>query len=330
MKELKVGFIGCGGIAKGHATRLSTLSEVRLKAFSDIVEEKAREFSRQHGGNVYTDWRAMMDREALDIVYVCLPPFAHTDEVMVAAEKGVNIFIEKPIALELALAKRMAEAVRKQGVKSQVGYNCRFGYGVEKAKSIIESGEAGDVGLAFGRYWCNFLGGSWWRDKKRSGGQIVEQATHLYDALRYLCGDIERVYCETDKRFWVDVPDLTIEDVSSTTFRFKSGGVGSIVSTTGGVPNRWWFHWLIAAKNYTFESQDTATLTLYTTQTPVRMESTSEERDTYLLESKDFVKAILENGETRTPITEGVKSLEFTLAAMKSMEERCPVALPLE
>lgn len=126
------------------------------------------------------------------------------------------------------------------------------------------------------------------------------------------------------------MPDLTIEDVSSTTFRFKSGGVGSIVSTTGGVPNRWWFHWLIAAKNYTFESQDTATLTLYTTQTPVRMESTSEERDTYLLESKDFVKAILENGETRTPITEGVKSLEFTLAAMKSMEERCPVALPLE
>ena len=318
LNELKIGIIGCGGIAGAHVTRLSTLKEVKLAAFSDIDEGRAKDFSGKYGGNAYTDWHEMLDKEELDIVYICLPPFAHTDEVMFAAEKGLHIFIEKPIALNMDLANRMVRAVEKGGVKSQVGYNCRFGLAMEKAKELLEGGDAGDVGLALGWYWCHYLGKEWWRDKNRSGGQIVEQATHLYDALRHLCGDVEKVYGEMNKKFWVDTPDLTIEDVSSLTFRFKSGAVGAIVSTTWGVANQWWLRWLIAAKNYTLESPDTNTLTLYTTEAPVKRETLYEERDTYLLETQDLVQAILKDKGTRTPMVEGAKSLEFTLAAMKS------------
>ena len=331
LKTLKVGMIGCGGIAGIHATRLSTLKEVKLSAFCDLVEDKAKAFSVKYGGNVYADWHEMLDREKLDVVYICLPPFAHRDEVMVAAERGIHMFIEKPIALSMGLARRMVEAVKKYDVRSQVGYNCRFGFGVEKAKGLIERGEAGDIGLALGWYWCNFLHTlAWWRDKEKSGGQIVEQATHLYDALRYLCGDVDRIYGEMNRKFWVEVPDLTIEDVSSSTFAFKSGAVGAIVSTTWGVPKRWWLRWLIAAKNYTLESSDVNTLSLYTTRAPVKTQTFSEERDTYLLEAQDLIRAILEDRKTRTPMVEGAKTLEFTLAAMKSMETGRPVKLPLQ
>ena len=330
MNKLRVGMIGCGGIAKLHAERLIKLDDVELVAFADILKDRASAFSKSYGGRAYIDWREMVDRERLDIVYICLPPFAHEDEVMVAAEKGIHIFIEKPIALNVDLAQRMVRAVEKSGVKSQVGYNCRFGLAVEESKKLIQNGDAGEVGLAFGMYWCHFLGGAWWRDKEKSGGQIVEQSTHLYDALRYLCGEVEEVHGYMNRRFWTDVPDLTIEDVSSSTFKFKSGAVGSIVATTWGVPSRWWLRWMIATTNYTLESRDASTLTLYSTKEPLKTKMLSEVRDTYLLEAKDLIHAVVEDDETRTPIGEGVKTLEFTLAAMKSMETGKPVKLPLK
>jgi len=330
LDKLKVGMIGCGGIAKVHARGLNTIGEVKMEAFADIVEDNAKAFAAQYGGRVYTDWNEMLDKEKLDIVYICLPPFAHEEEVMAAAEKGLHIFIEKPIALNMKLAREMVRAVKKCDVKSQVGYCCRFGAGIEKARNLIQSGEAGDSGLAVGWYWCHFLGGPWWRDKKKSGGQVVEQSTHLYDAFRYLCGDVETVYGQMNKKFWVDVPDLTNEDVSSSTFRFKSGAVGAIVATTWGVPNQWWLRWLIQTKNYTLESSGANSLTFSTTQAPVKTQMITEERDIYALEAKDLVRAILEDKETVTPMEDGAKTLEFTLAARKSMENGRPVSLPLE
>ncbi|OYT48867.1 lipopolysaccharide biosynthesis protein, partial [Candidatus Bathyarchaeota archaeon ex4484_231] len=82
--------IGCGGIARMHAKRLSTLEEAKMTAYADIDVEKAKNFSETYGGKAYSDWHEMLDKEKLDIVYICLPPFAHTDEVMVAAEKGIH------------------------------------------------------------------------------------------------------------------------------------------------------------------------------------------------------------------------------------------------
>ena len=322
--------IGCGGIARVHGERLSKLDEVQLAAFADIVSEKAAAFSESYGGKAYTDWHEMLDCERLDIVYVCLPPFSHDDEVMVAAEKGIHIFIEKPIALKMDLARKMVRAVEKSGVKSQVGYNCRFGLAVEEAKRLIESGDGGQIGLALGTYWCHFLGGAWWRDKEKSGGQIIEQSTHLYDAIRYLCGEVDEVCGYMNRKFWTDVPDMTVEDVSSSTFRFKSGAVGSIVATTWGVSSQWWLRWMIAARNYTLESRDANTLTVHSTESPLKTRMLSEVRDTYLLEAKDLIHAVLENEETKTPIGEGAKTLEFTLAAMRSMETGSLVRLPLE
>ncbi|MEM2960382.1 MAG: Gfo/Idh/MocA family oxidoreductase [Candidatus Bathyarchaeia archaeon] len=328
MRRLSVGFIGCGGIASVHAGRLKALEEVNMVAFTDAIEERAKLMAAKYGGRYYKDWHEMMNKEKLDVVYICLPPFAHTDEVMIAAEKGIHIFIEKPIALDMGLAGQMAKAIEKSGVKSQVGYNCRFGYAIEEAKRLVESGEAGEIGLAMGMYWCHFIREDWWIDKSKSGGQLVEQSTHLFDALRYICGDVEVVYGQMNRKFWTNVPNMTIEDVSSTVFKFKSGAIGTITATTWGANAQWWFKWWMAAKNYTFESRDVNTLTLYSTKSPTKVTTIFEERDTYLLEAKDLVKAILEDKKTRVPIEEGVKTLEFTLAAVKSAETGKPITLP--
>jgi predicted dehydrogenase len=329
MYKMKIGLIGCGGIARVHVEKLKMIKEIQIVAFSDIEEERVKLFVKEYGGRSYKDWHEMLDKEDLDIVYCCLPPFAHTDEVMVAAEKGVHIFIEKPIALNMKLARQMVKSIEKNDVKSQVGYCIRFEYALEEAKKLIESGEAGKPGLIHGLYWCNFIGNGWWRDRNLSGGQVTEQATHIYDALRYLCGDVEEVYGQMNRLFWTNVPDLTNEDISSTTVKFKSGALGSITSTTWGPSNQWLFRWMMAAKNYTMYSENTSTLTLYSTSTPEKCITHSQKKDRFLLESKDLINAVINDKKTRIPIQEGAKSLEFTLAVRKSMETGVPVKLPL-
>ena len=87
---------------------------------------------------------------------------------------------------------------------------------------------------------------------------------------------------------------------------------------------------MIATKNYTMSSESSNTLRLYSTAEAGEPKTASEERDVYLLESKDFVQAILKDRETRTPMKEGAKTLEFTIAARESMEKGKPVKLPLK
>jgi predicted dehydrogenase len=329
--KFKVGIIGCGGIASAHASRLSEMPDVQLTCFCDVIKERAEGFANKYGGRAYVDFHDMLTKEPLDSVYVCLPPFAHSDEVEIAAERGVHVFIEKPIALDMKTAGRMAEAARKHGIKTQVGYLSRFGAAVERAKELIDSGKAGDIGLVLGRYFCNFIGGDWWRDKSRSGGQLVEQSTHLYDVVRYLCGDVERVYTEMGLMFWKGAPGMTSEDTSATVLRFKSGAMGAIVATTWAYSgDRWAMDWAIVSRNYTVEFESANSATFYSTRKPSVVEKVSaHDKDLMVFETRDFLDAIKHDRETRTPISEGAKTLELTLAAVRSAESKAPVHLPL-
>ncbi|RLE90067.1 MAG: gfo/Idh/MocA family oxidoreductase [Thermoprotei archaeon] len=328
---LRIGFIGCGGIAGVHASYLSTMREVDLVAFCDIIRERAESMANKYGGSPYTDYHEMLKREKLDAVFICLPPFAHRDEVMISAEMGVHIYIEKPIALDIKLAREMVRAVEKAGVKSQVGYQLRFGAGVERAKELIDKGEIGSIGLVVGKYWCRFIRRDWWLDRSKSGGQIVEQATHVYDLLRWLCGDVLRVYCEMDRIFYREEPGMTIEDVSATVLRFKSGAIGTVTATIGAVPKFGWVKWCIIGSNAMLDSEDPNNLKVYwSSKTPLTIEEYKEvDRDPMLLAVRDFIEAILEDRPTRTPIKEGAKSLELTLAAVKASETNSVITLPL-
>jgi len=303
------------------------MSEVELAAFSDVQVDRAKAMAAKYGGRAYGSWREMLDKEKLDAVFVCLPPFAHENEVEVAAEKGVHVYIEKPIALSAELGEKMVRAVEKHGVKSQVGYQLRFSFAAEEAKRLIESGAVGRVGLVVGAYWCRFIRTDWWIDRSKSGGQLVEQATHLYDLLRWLCGDVELVYAEMDRLFYWDLERMTVEDTSGVVMRFKSGAIGVVSSTIGAVPNHWWIRWTIIGYDATLESEDIETLRVYySSRTPLTMEVRREYgRDPMLLAERDFIEAVLYDREARVPIREGLKTLKLTLAAVEAAAKRAPV-----
>lgn len=332
MKPLRAAILGCGGFAHRHVNNLIALPEdVELVAFCDHHEQNARGFSEKYGngkGAVFTDPRDMFGKAGLDLLAICLPPFAHSDEVELAARHGVHILIEKPIALTSEHAWRMVEATERAGIKTQVGFMFRFGAAVERLKGLIASGEAGPAGLMSARYFCNSLHAPWWRDRSRSGGQLVEQVIHMVDLMRHLMGDAVSVYSRQENLFHREVAEYTVEDVSATVFGFQGGAIGVIYATNGAIPGKWINDYRLVSQRLTAEFANANNARFhFTAETPVRTETINSEKNVHLAELQDLLNAIRTDGQTRTPMREGAKSLDMALAATRSAETHREIAL---
>ncbi len=328
---LRTGMLGCGGIANRHAQVLSGLPDIRLVAFCDQEASRAREFAIKYAGGqaaCYDDYRQMLDRSGLDLLYICLPPFAHGNEVADAAGRGIHVFIEKPIALESSHAWQMVAAAEAAGIKSQVGFMYRFGEAVDALKQAIAEGTAGPAALMVATYYCNALHAPWWREKSKSGGQIVEQIIHLFDLARYLLGEPRTVYARQDNLFHRDVPGYTVEDVSCTTITFASGALASISATNNAIPGRWLARFDVVTRNLTAFFSDINRAVFVHTDRPGNPEETIDSnRDVFREEALDLIRAILEDRPTRTPLREGALSLDLVLAAEHSAREGREIVL---
>jgi len=332
MTPLRVGILGCGSFAHQHAQRLAALPEqAELVAFCDRNDWKARAYADQYTAGrapVFTDYMQMLDRAALDLLAIVLPPYGHTDEVEQAAARGVHLLIEKPIALTSEQGWRMVEAAEQAGIKTQVGFMYRFGAAVEQLKALIESGAAGRPGLMTARYFCNALHADWWRVREKSGGQLVEQAIHLVDLLRYLLGDAASVYSRQENLFHQEMADYTAEDTSVTVVSFRSGALGVVCATNGAIPGKWISDYRVVAQkltaDFTSANQATFTFTAEPEREPLVIAS---EKDFRLALVQDLLTAIRTGGETRIPLREGAKTLDLVLAAVRANAQRGEVAL---
>jgi predicted dehydrogenase len=330
MKPLRTGLLGCGGFAHRHAALLASLpEEVELVAFCDRNAPKARAFAEQYTAGraaVFTQHHALLDQADLTLLIICLPPYGHTDEVELAAARGIHLLIEKPIALTSEHAWRMVEAAERARIKTQVGFMYRFGEAVEQFKALQASGETGAVGLMSARYFCNSLHTPWWRVRAKSGGQLVEQAIHMIDLIRYLVGEPETVYARQANLFHRDVPGYTVEDVSACVFGFSRGALGVLYATNAAIPKRWIHDYRVVAHHLTAEFEDANRASFHFTATPDRLPLTiASERDIYRHQLLDLLHAIRTAGPTRTPIREGARSLDLALAATRSADLRTEV-----
>jgi myo-inositol 2-dehydrogenase/D-chiro-inositol 1-dehydrogenase len=197
-RRLKVGFIGAGNIARGgHLKHLSGWDDVDLVAFCDVNEDAASRAISDFGGIAYTNAESMLDSTDLDAVYVCLPPFAHTNQEILAAQRGVALFVEKPLSVDLPKSVEINAAIEASGVVSAVGYNWRS---TSITKIARERMAGKSVSAAFAYWIGGFPAVMWWRQQAQSGGQMNEQATHVVDIARHLIGsDAVSVYAQGAK-----------------------------------------------------------------------------------------------------------------------------------
>lgn len=329
---LRTAILGCGDFTHKHATILAGLpDEINLVGFCNRSIHKARAFSEQYTNGrapIFADHHEMLENLDIDLLVISLPPYAHTDEVELAAQKGTHIFIEKPIALSSEKAWQMVDHVERAGIKSQVGFQLRFGGAVDWLRQMIISGQTGPIGLMSARYFCNSLHGPWWRQRHLSGGQIVEQVIHMVDLLRYIMGEPVTVFSRQENLFHKTVPDYTVEDVSVTLFSFDTGALGVIYATNGAIPNQWTNDFRVITQNITAEFSDSNHAHLVFTNKPgIPSENISLEKDNYQLEWLDLIHAIRSGENTRTPMREGAKTLDLALAAVRSAQERREINL---
>jgi predicted dehydrogenase len=329
MKPLRTGIIGCGRIARDHATHLAKLQDIQLVGFCDAVVENAITYNQQYaGGNgrVYENCAPMFDELDLDLVYICLPPFAHDNEVELACRHHVHFLIEKPIALTIDRAEAMAKQVKASGVKTQVGFMYRFGEAAQWLKRFMYESDLQRNGFMSARYACNSLHRQWWRDRSKSGGQLVEQVIHLLDMSRFFFGEPIQVYSMQDNLFHREVADYTVEDASATVIRFEAGAIAVIAATNGAIPNRWDYDWRIVLPGLTADFADANHAVFHhTAQMPATSTPIESEKDLYLAETLDLIAAIREDRPTAVSIEEGVRSLQLALTAMCSAEQNAPI-----
>lgn len=231
MEKVKLGFIGTGGMAGAHMRNLKdNFEDVEFTAMCDISEDRAKQRAQEFGGNAYTDFRVMYDKEELNAVYICTPPFAHGEQERIACERGIAMFIEKPIHSELEPAVVINDYIEQTGVITSVGYHWRYGGNAQNAKAMLDA-EPQILG-ALG-YWIGGLPGTpWWRVRAQSGGQHVEQTTHIFDLARFLIGsDGKTVHGVAASGSMTNIPNYDVDDISMVNIEFQNGTVANIVSS---------------------------------------------------------------------------------------------------
>lgn len=336
VEKVRLGFVGCGGIATTHLKALIKNPVVELVAFCDIDQGRAKTIAEQYGGGkalFFNKADEMFRNISMDAVYFCLPPFAHGAEFE-AIDQGMPFFVEKPINLYLEQAKEIAAAVDRKNVLTSVGYMNRYRQGVQKVRELLKQ----DPPILVLGGWIGRTPRptpeakiySWWVMKERSGGQFHEQVTHTVDLARFLCGEIVEVHAYPAKGLNKEAPpNYSIEDASVVNIKFASGAVGSLWASCsidgggGGVCLS-----IYANKTTAFFSGWEHSLHLF--RLGMQPEEILGEPNIFEIEDNAFIEAVRLKDPSKIlcPYSDGLKTLEVTLAANQSMSGGEPVKVP--
>lgn len=314
--KVRVGILGCGGIARFHASHLEKMDDVAVVATCDIIPDRAHDLAQRFGANAYTCHHDMYEQENLDAVFICIPPDQHTDTETAAVERGFHIFVQKPMALSMEKAHEVADAIEKAGVVSAVGFQDRYLDISDRLREFLKDRQ---VGLFTGAWVGGIPGVPWWPIKAQSGGQIVEQTIHLYDMARMYFGEVKTIYCAAGKGIVQGVANYDVEDYSSVTMSFENGIVGTIVTgdyLTEAAPRN-------GLDIYTPDARieyELRTAVRYYTRS--RMWEEKRVEDQGFACDRAFIDAVKAKDPSlvRSPYKDALRSLAVTLAANKSME----------
>ncbi|NQU09197.1 Gfo/Idh/MocA family oxidoreductase [bacterium] len=330
--KIKLGFIGCGGIVKLHLEHgFAKFPDVEFVGWCDLNESAAAARRQEVGGQgrVYTDARRMLDETKPDAVYIMLPPFAHGPAEQAVLARRLPFFIEKPVAIDLPTAQRVAVAVRKHNLITAVGYMTRYRRSVQRVKQLLANQRPV---LAHG----GWLGGGpahyqgiwrWWVQKNKSGGQFLEQTTHTTDLIRYLFGEVTQVYA-VPVRNRLRRPDFfTIEDASMVQLTFASGAAANLYSSActrvgGGIGLTVWGTDLKAE----FTGWDHA---VKIERPGGKVVTIPGEPDVFAFEDRAFIDSV-KAGRNRgilATYADGLAATEIACAANRSMKTGRPVKL---
>ncbi|MGO4545910.1 Gfo/Idh/MocA family protein [Paenibacillus sp. 2TAB23] len=227
---LQIGIVGTGWFGMMHAEKLAKLDGVKVTGFVATSQQKADEAAmRFDGSKGYSSIHHMLDDRKFDAVYICVPPFAHGEIEKALIERGIPFLVEKPLGVDDELPSEILKGIEEKKLITSAGYHFRYMEGTDRAKELLRERT---TLMALG-YWMGSMPGvSWWRKLEGSGGQFVEQTTHIVDLLRYTVGEVSEVYAAYGERYMNTVEEgVSVPDVGTVTLKLAGGAVATISNT---------------------------------------------------------------------------------------------------
>ncbi|GAA3399466.1 Gfo/Idh/MocA family protein [Paenibacillus hodogayensis] len=321
---VKIGLIGAGGIAQSHINALKKVEQAKIVTVFDLNTEGAQKTAAALGARVTESADALLNPEEIDAVFICVPQFARGDLEEIAAKRGIHVFVEKPLGLELESVGRKEQAIREGGILTSVGYVLRYYDTVQQAKQYLQDKTVHLI-QAFR------IGGShpapWWKQQHMSNGNLGDAVTHQVDMIRYLVGEYKEVTAQFGRNtIKTQNPEATIPDAGAVTFSMESGAVGTITESCISTYHSGSEIKIIGPNFFLQLTGNGKTLTIIDDQQNITITS---KQDPVYEQDKAFVEAVAAgSGEAiLCGYADGMRTLAFTLAAYKAAEERDTVTI---
>lgn len=316
---VKVGVVGSGFAAKQlHLPVLRMIGNVEVISIFGIPYEDALYLAKQYNIPKATDdWRAVINDKDVDTVLVATPTYTHKDIAIAAIKAGKHVMLEKPIALTIRDGEEIVKAYEAGGVKLMVAHCLRFWPEYVRVKELVTSGSIGEPRVARA-YRLSTHPGRWFRFQELSGGVAVDMSIHDLDYLRWLLGDVKRVYA-IGGRYSGD--SVTSIDHFMANLEFESGAVAYVEGSWAmpkGFPFTTYFEITGTKGLLTVDNQSTPTLEEYigggySRQMPMH-------KDAYYAEWVSFINWVEKDLKPPIEPQDAVEALRIALAINKGIE----------
>lgn len=328
---LRVGIVGCGGIAeRRHGPVLASLNDrVKIGALADLAQERTELMGGKLGvasEHLYSDWEKMFAQEELDLVHICTPHHLHEPQAVAAMKAGAHVFLEKPIATSLEEVDRMIAVAEQTGCKLTVGHNQLFSSVHRVTMEQIRAGVIGEVFLvrSEGFSSSHVVGrgiNQQWRTQTKTGGggPLIDNGYHqVYNAIDYIGSPAVRVYARIGRH----VHDIQVEDTALVLIEHASGATTSLQVGWSALAGAVGVNEVLGTEGQIRFGGEEAPVSVWRRETgkwtqPI-VEAEGPDELGFPVVVRHFVDAIENNGEVPVSGAEGRHILAIVLAAYES------------
>lgn len=346
--SLKYALIGCGRISPNHVAA-AIENELEFVGLCDVIpekmDEKMEKFNLPKSTPKYTDYKEMLEKEKPELVAICTESGKHGKIALDCIEAGVNLIIEKPIALSLEEADEIIQKAKEKNVKVCACHQNRFNKSIQKIRKAVEEERFGRLlhgtaHIRWNRGEDYYKQAPWRGTWEQDGGALMNQCIHNIDLLRWMMGsDIVEVVGMTDnlKHSFIDA-----EDLGMALIKFANGSYGIIEGTTNIYPRNLEETLYIFGDKGTVKAGGKSVNLIEEWEFADGLEDSDEVKAKYQENPpsvygfghkplyEDVIDAIKNDRAPYVTAEDGRRALELVLAIYKSAAEGKGVKLPLQ
>lgn len=341
--------IGCGRIATNHM-KAAVNNKLNIVAVCDVLPEAMENLLAKHGLENdpsikrYTDYKQMLAENDITLASIATESGIHAEIALYCIDRGVNLIIEKPMAMSIDDAEEIIRRSDEKGVKVSACHQNRFNIAIQELRRAVEDGRFGrlshgSIHVRWNRNENYYTQAPWRGTWAQDGGCLMNQCIHGIDLLRWMMGDeVDEVYGVTKQQFH---DYLECEDIGMAVVKFKNGSVGTIEGTTNVYPRNLEETLYLFGENGTVKIGGTSTNNIDVWN--FADESEADQKNKGLQEATsnvygnghtslfaDVIDAIEHDRKPYVDAVAGRNALEMILAIYQSAATGVPVKLPLK